>query len=146
MNVQGLGGLQQVAQTMTASAGKPTQGASPAEMSKVASSIQNDQGQSLVDIRDELQSAVKDAVQNHDGSGDLRSTIEGAINSTLEANGFDPSEVKGAMQDAGFSPADRLGAAGFDPASMLQNGSSEQDVIQSFLEQFRSGSNLDLEI
>ena len=160
MNIQGMGGMQQIAQLMNSGVGSsmlsqgPQQGGMPSQLS----SITNDQGQSLVDIRGELQSAVKDALQNHDGSGDIRSTIEGAIHSTLEANGFNPSEVKGARQDAGFDPMQRRGGGnpmaamfgggggGFDPASILQSGGTEQDMIQSFLEQFRSGVNLDLEI
>lgn len=165
MNVQGLGGMQQIAQMLmnsgmggagTLPQGLP-QGGPPSEIS----SITNDQGESLLDIRGELQSAVKDAMQNFDGSGDVRSTIEGAITSTLEEHGFDPEEVKGAMEDSGFRPMQMMasrggnpmmamlggqGGSGFDPSSLLESGGTEEDLVQAFLQQFRAGTNLDLEV
>ena len=146
MNIQGLGSLAQVgpARALSSSAA-----GAPAQLQRAASSITNEQGQSLFDIRDELKNAIRDALENHDGSESLRSTIEGAIHSTLEDHGFDPAEVKSAMQDAGFDPrAGRPGASGssgFQPAALLDSGGTEEDLIQSFLQQLRAGSQLDLE-
>lgn len=164
MNIQGSGGMQQIAQMLmnssTGSSAKLPQGLQQGGPPSQLASITNDQGQSLNDIRGDMQSAVKDAMQNYDGSGDFRSTIEGAINSTLEEHGFNPEEVKGAMQDAGFNPMQARasgggnpmmammggGSGGFDPSAFLQSGGSEEDLISSYLQQFRSGINLDLEI
>ena len=164
MNIQGMGGMQQIAQMLGRSmggAGMPPQGLSQGSPPSQLTAITNDQGQSLIDIRDDLQGAVKDALQGFDGEGDLRSTIEGAIHSTLEEHGFNPDEVKTAMQDSGFNPmqamASRGGgpmmamlgggeAGGIDPAALLQSGGTEEDLIQSFLQQFRAGANLSLEI
>ena len=102
---------------------------------------------------------MKGALESFDGSGDLRSTIEGAIDSALASNGFDPDEVRGAMEGAGFGPMQAMrsgagnpmaalfggGAGAFDPSSLLQSGKTEEDLVQSFLQQFRAGVNLDLE-
>lgn len=174
MNIQSTGGPSQIAQLLQSGSAANRGGPSPAmgggQPPSQFASITNDQGQSLLDIRDELQSAVKDAVQSSEGT-DIRSAVKNALDSTLEANGFDPAEVKGAMKEAGLGPmsrpggpgggpggqfsgqfAQRLGgqpfsgaAGGFDPMSIISGGGSEQDLVQSFLQQFREGSNLDLE-
>ena len=158
MNVQGTGSTPQIAQLLmsagTNRADLPPQLSEHGPPSRMTS-ITNDQGQSLVDLRDELQGAVQSALEEHDGSTDLRATIEGAITTTLEEHGFDPEEVKSAMQESGFDPGARsearmamlsgAGGAGFDPSAVLENGGTEEDLIQSFLEQFRAGAHLDVE-
>lgn len=117
--------------------------------SSAMQSVKGADGQSLIDIREDLQSAVQDAVQGFDGSGDLKAEVQSAIQSTLEENGFDVDEVKNAMESS-------FGAStmSFDPASMLMNsggpsralgGGMGESFVQSFLEQFRAGANLDLE-
>jgi hypothetical protein len=58
-----------------------------------ARSIQNADGQSLYDIRDQLQEAVRSAMKSGD-AGQVRE----AVQSTLEANGFDPSAVREAFR------------------------------------------------
>ena len=137
MNIEGLGGAQGIAQLLQSRGGPGAppiafpNGGPPAEVA----AIRNDQGQSLVDIKDDIRSAVQDAMNGFDGSGDLRSTIQGAIDETLTANGFDPSEVRDAVEESGF-----------DPAALLQGGGTEDDLIEAFLGQFRAGVNLDLEI
>jgi hypothetical protein len=155
--------MQHIAQTLMNS-GMGRVGALPQQLPQSGplnqlSSITNDQGQSLLDIRGELQGAVKEAIQGADGSGDFRATIEGAIHSTLEEHGFNPEEVKGAMQDAGFGSMQAMagrggspmaamlggGSGGFDPSTILQSGGTEEDLVQSFLQQFRAGVHLDLE-
>lgn len=161
MSIQGLG-MQHIAQTLMNS-GMGRADALPKQLPQSGplnqiSSVTNDQGKTLLDIRGELQGAVKEAMQGSDGSGDLRATIEGAIHSALEEHGFDPEEVKSAMQDSGFSPMQAIagrggnlaamlggGGGGFDPAALLQGGGTEEDLIQSFLQQFRAGVHLDLE-
>lgn len=118
-----------------------------------AGSIQNDAGQSLLDIRDELQDAVRAAVQGGNGSGDIRANVEGAIQKTLEDNGFDVDAVKGALEDAGISlQRVRANAGGGDllarAANALgmepQSSNGVDDFVNSFLQRLRSGSSLDL--
>lgn len=135
MNIQGIGGSQQIAemlmeQRMSAPAGSGQ--SSPVAAGQLAS-VTNDQGQSLIDIRDDLKNAVQDALANFDGEGDLRATVQDAFRSTLEENGFDPAQVRGAMEGSGFSPL-----------SAMSNGGDEEDLVQMFLQQFRAGSHLDL--
>ncbi|MEM1452292.1 MAG: hypothetical protein AAGI22_24510 [Planctomycetota bacterium] len=163
MNVQGLSVGHLSPTLMNSGIGRaaalpngPPQGGASSQLT----SITNDQGQSLLDIRDELRGAVKDAVQNAEGGSGFRDAIEGAIRSTLEEHGFDPEEVKGAVQDAGFGPmgagAARRGnpmaalrgggSGGFDPSALLQSGGTAEDLVQSFLEQFRAGTHLDFEV
>ena len=158
MNIQANGNTQQIAQTlMNSGVSGPSAVAEQAggvETAERFSSITNGDGKSLLDMRGELQGAVRDAIENYDGSGDLQSTVKDALNSTLEANGFEPSEVKSAMQDAGFDPSQRMEARssfaaaleGLDPASILESGGTAENVVQSFLEQLGSGANLDVEI
>ncbi len=163
MNIQEMGGMQSIAQ-MLMNRGMGEAGSFPPGFSAEGPPTQmrnltNDQGQSLLDIRGELQGAVKSALQGYDGSGDFRSTIEGAIHSTLTEHGFDPEQVKDAMQDSGFSPLKAMaagqknsmmgmfgGGGGFHSAAAFQEDDSAEDLIQSFLERFRAGVNVDFEI
>lgn len=156
--ISGMGppaGLQQLMR-----AGGPAQGGMP-PMSAMAGgpdraalqSIQGEDGQSLLDIRDQLQTAVQDAVQGFDGEGDLRSEVQGAIRSTLEENGFDVDEVRSAMESSfgssrmSFDPSAMMSRGGADPMALLGGaGGASDSFVQSFLEQFRAGVNLDLEI
>ena len=48
------------------------------------------------------------------------------------------------MEEARFDSMQAGDLGGFDPASLLEGGASEDDVVQAFLEHFRSGANLDL--
>ncbi len=167
MNVDGISGGIDIARLVGQSGfsganGLPLglgQGGPPSQIT----SIRNEEGQSLLDIRDELKSAVQGAMQDFDGSGDPRAAIQDAIQSTLESNGFDPAEVKGAMKDSGFGGMRSLMGGGggfgpggpgglggglgggFDPAAIMRDGGSEDEMIQTFLRQFRAGTNLDFE-
>lgn len=156
MNIEGTQGSQRLAEMLLRGSTSGTSGPAPGGLPPTGqlSSITNDQGQSLLDIRDQLKEAVQAALADYDGSGDLRSTVQDAIGSTLEANGFDPAEVKDAMRDAGLDPRRVMrglaGAApgvdgGFDPSMILGKGGSEEDLVQAFLQQLRAGANVDFE-
>lgn len=161
MNVEGLGSPQHI--TRTLGNGPPDTATLPHELAGggvpgSVATITNDQGQSLMDIRDELKGAVAAAMQDFDGGGgDFRAAIQDAIESTLEQHGFDPQQVKGAMQEAGLGPLQAMSTAQSNPmmamlggssdlASLLENDQAEEDIVQSFLAQFRAGIHLDLEI
>ncbi|MEO0652824.1 MAG: hypothetical protein AAFZ65_19275 [Planctomycetota bacterium] len=136
MNIERLtgSGLYSPGRIRTAVAGESSE-AGPNARARAAS-VTNPDGQSLLDIRDQLKDAVVSALQGADGGGDLRATIEGAIRSTLEENGFDPSAVQNAFQGAGFgTQAQGLGGA--------SQGDREEGLVQSFLERLRPGTNLD---
>jgi len=159
--IQSNGGMQHIARMLMQ--GPPEGGQMPQLGSMegmplpASAQITNEQGQSLLDIRDQIQKAVSDAVKNSDGSQDMREVVDAAIDAPLEANGFDPSEVKSAMESdmrqmprpqgvGGGNPfADASGAAGgFDAASLLNGGASSDEVVQSFLQQLSAGTNLDV--
>jgi hypothetical protein len=163
--IQGVGGISSMAQLLMkagpSATGGPPQGMLTGELPAGASTITGSDGQSLLDIREEMKAAVSDALQNYDGEGDLRATIQDTIHATLEENGFDPAEVKSAMTgEGGFPPIGGMqgGAplsflqalesgspsSSTDLASMLQSGGAEDDMIQNFLAQFRAGLSLDL--
>ena len=161
MNVQGSGSSESIALRLlaggTGSASTLGQaratGSGAASAPQLIGSIQNDQGQSLLDIRAELESDLREALDGFDGSEDLGSVIELAITSSLRAHGFDPSEVQAAMQDSALStPGLARGGnpfasgSGYENASLFPSGGNEQDLVQAFLENLRSGSNLDLSI
>lgn len=157
--IQGLGATQDLT-SLLASGGpggisappKFSRGAPPPELE----GIRNDEGQSLVDLRDTLQSAVSEAVRNQDGSGDLRTTIEGTIDSVLQENGFDPDEVKSAFRDiagdyapGGIPPSFGTGGrgAGFDIGSLFDSAEdTETELIDTLLEQLRPGSTIDVRV
>lgn len=161
MNIQGTGSTQQIAQLFRSggpsnSAASP-QPTAPGAPTRPFASITNESGQNLTEIRGELREAVRGALQASGGSGDVRSAVEAALDETLEANGFDPAEVKDAMRDAG-GPRGLVGRGGpphggpaggrladFNPAALLENGASEEDLVQSFLGQLRAGAQLDVE-
>ena len=157
MNIQSTGGLHELAQLLRGGrAGAPSgapQGLPPQGVANTAASITNERGESLLDLRGELRSAVRGALQAYDGQGDVRSVVQDALAEALEANGFDPAEVRGALRPEGFDPwgGGRAGAGGpgspggFDAASLLLSGSDDDDLVQAFLEQFRAGVGLDLE-
>ncbi|MEO0326269.1 MAG: hypothetical protein AAF447_25195, partial [Myxococcota bacterium] len=64
-----------------------------AELSKIT----NEEGQSLLDMKGEIESAVKSTLA--EGGG--RAEVKDALFETLEENGFDPSEVRSALENAG---------------------------------------------
>ena len=153
MNIQGTGGAQSLAALLQSgrspSAGAtqaPPPGGLAAGLGGPLASLTNDQGQSLLDLRDTLRGAVQEALQSGEGSGDLRSRIEEALFSALEANGFDPQEVRGAIEEGGLGQL--VGTpSGAAPASLgLPSAGQEDDIVQSFLQQFRAGISLDLKI
>jgi hypothetical protein len=129
--------------------------------------ITNESGQTLFDIRDQLSAAVKQAIQDFDGEGDLASAVQGAIQSTLEENGFDPDALReaaggaspiaairalrqGAGAPGGVPGAGALGAVtggfGADLSSLLQQTRDSDQLLESFFAQFRPGSQLDFEV
>lgn len=154
MSIEALGGAQTISRLLPPGGGAAApppgfgRGGPPPEVA----SITNDEGKSLIDFKGDIQSAVKGALSSYDGSGDLRSTVQGAINSVLEENGFDPDEVKDAFKSSGFDPRKALGGGGgspfgggFNPAALLNGGGTEDELIKSFLQQFRPGVNLDIQ-
>lgn len=157
MNVNGISGgidlARSIGRNASSGLGEPTRSLGAGEVRSHIASIQNDEGRSLFDIRDDLRGAVRSALQGFDGEGDPRTAVQDAIESTLESNGFDLGQVKGAMQDAGIGRLRSMingeaGAspAGLDPASLLRDGGGEDLMIRQFLQQFRAGVNLDLQI
>lgn len=168
MSIQGIDNNLQLARLQygggAPNGGQQLPGLPPEAASKLGA-IRNEQGQSVLDIRDQLQAAVKDAVAGFDGEGDLRSTIEGAVQSTLQDNGFDAASVRDAFggSGSGFGAGalppglpgglgggafggGSLGGPSFDIASILGGETTEEDLVQSFLQQLRPGSSLDQEV
>lgn len=126
------------AQTAAQAPSSSTQGSAM----RAAQSITSSEGQSLIDIKDELASAAQAAYDSFDGEGDIRSTVRDAIRATLTENGFDVEEVENAM---GPKP----GAGGRPPRGEEPSpagGGSEsfgERFVQSFLGRFSEGTNLD---
>lgn len=155
--IQSSGGMQQIARMLmqgTSGGGAPPKLEDLKGLPPPASAqITNEKGETLLDIRDEIQSAVSEALENNADSEDLKSVVDEAIAGVLREHGFDPAEVKEAMQTdmenmphpggAGFGEFPGA-ASGLDPASLLAKGDSSEDFVQAFLEQFRAGTNLDV--
>ncbi|MEO0649947.1 MAG: hypothetical protein AAFZ65_04645 [Planctomycetota bacterium] len=143
--IDAAGGIRQLASTFGQGGmrGAPPSGAARESMQARASSITNGEGQSLYDIRDELKSAVTDALKSSDGS-DPAAAVQGAIQSTLESNGFDVAEVRSAMEAGGGPFGSPSGGSPFGAASSVGGGSAQQDLVEQFLAQLRTGANLDL--
>ena len=134
-------------------------GLAQADASGHLGSITNARGQTLFDIRDQLKSAVIEALASHDGTGDRQTLVRDAIHSTLEANGFDPAALDAARADFNpmqsvtgranpFAVANR-GLDGADLDAMFGDDEDEKgadDFLQALLGQLRAGNNLDLEI
>jgi hypothetical protein len=138
------GGMQQLfaagsnAQTAAQAPSSSIQGSA----TRAAQSITSTEGQSLVDIRDELASAAQAAYDSFDGEGDIRSTVRDAIRATLTENGFDVEEVESAMgpkPGAGGRPPRGEGP----PPSDAGSESFGERFVQSFLGRFSEGTNLD---
>ena len=108
--------------------------------------MEYEQGQSLLDIRDELQGAIAAALEGADG--DPRSAVQAAVHDTLEAHGFDPQEVQRSMRDA-VGEALAGGGGGLQQLASLAGGGAEgaepAQLVERFLQSLRAGSHLDLE-
>lgn len=90
-------------------------------LAKVAQSFTNAEGQNLLDIKDDLQSAVKDAVRSGNPT-----EVKDALRGVLEDNGFDADEVMSALESArprrGGQPFGGPGLSGsVEPASMMKS-------------------------
>ncbi|MEL6427570.1 MAG: hypothetical protein AAFU73_10335 [Planctomycetota bacterium] len=148
--IQALGSATPIASLQSFGAARaPSQG--PAALfsggSNEAAAITNDEGQSLIDFKDELQAAVASALEESGGT-DPRSAVRSAVESTLSENGFDVEEVRSAMESRigemrrGGGPAAMFGgASAFGAAGGAESAS--QSMIDQFLSQLRAGSNLD---
>jgi hypothetical protein len=155
-SIQSLGSGQSISQLlMKAGVGKTPQMPTASSSGSLPSlNITNDKGQSLLDIRDQMQSAVASALQGLEPGQDVRSAVEGALDETLRENGFDPDEVKSAMDSFGGPDAMRqmMGGGGMpgggmgDLSSSLFSSGNEEDLVQSFLKRLQAGTNLDLSI
>ena len=90
------GGTQQLSASGPAaqSAGLLSPSQSEAASTATRQSITGADGQSRVDLRDELAAAAQTAFDSFDGEGSLRSDLREAIRSTLQENGFDLEEVE----------------------------------------------------
>jgi len=150
-SIQGLGDSQSIAQLLLKSqisASSPAQQVHKGHGKHSApANITNDQGQSLLDIQDELQTAIQDALNSVQG-GNAGQAVQKAVDSTLEQNGFDVSQVKSAMLGS-MNMSSTIGqfgagaAAGTDVIGSPQLSGSSQIALNSFLQQFGPGVNLD---
>lgn len=146
--IQALGGARPVAPAFEFGASRaPTQGPStPSGSPSLTESITGADGQSLVDIKDELQAAVQAALEDSNGQ-DPRAAVRSAVESTLESNGFDLNEVRSAMEKRMGGTGRPGGPGGGPPQSGLAMGaeSAAESFVEQFLAQFRAGSNFDFE-
>ncbi len=141
----------------------------PPLSSEVASTITNDRGETLLDLEDELTSAIQSALEGLAEGEDPREAVKAAIDGALEANGFDLAEVQAAFDDArGAGPVGQRppppppelarvnggGANGGGPSAdadapwaRASEGATEDlaaSLVQGFLAQLRSGANVDV--
>ncbi|MEM7305174.1 MAG: hypothetical protein AAF682_00820 [Planctomycetota bacterium] len=153
--IQGIGGLSQVARAL---AGGGANGAIPGgaegaqRVGNDRGPIRNDSGQTPLDLRDELKSAVREAIADAGGQGDLRSIIHDAIQSALRENGFDPDALRDGLRGGFGGGNDSMqlfgGTLGLDdPQSVLRapEGSDPDGPVKKFLMALRPGANLDTE-
>lgn len=160
-SIQALGDTQSIAQLWMNSqvgANAPsTLDLQPQGLPAAASTITNDKGQTLLDIQDQLKTAIQGALNSSSGSNP-RAAIQQAVDSTLQKNGFDVQQVKDSMQGAqgasgakgahhkhhhahGAKPAGDADASNDPFADPLTD--PIQSALQSFLNQLPAGANLD---
>jgi hypothetical protein len=154
-SIQALGDTQSIAQLWMNSqvgANAPaTLDLQPQGLPAAASTITNDKGQTLLDIQDQLKTAIQGALDSSSGNNP-RVAIQQAVDSTLQKNGFDVQQVKDSMKGAqgahhkhhhahGAKPAGDADASNDPFADPLTDPT--QSALQNFLNQLPAGANLD---
>lgn len=140
--------------------GPPPAGPPPEQLN----AITNSEGQSLLDIKDQMDTAIAAALEGNTEDTDVRAIVDAAINAVLEENGFDPAAVKSAMEESmgtygppkGGPPPPPPTEVSEDTEFSIEDlmtsvlGSEEGEVdlasnfVESFLMSLRPGSHMDV--
>jgi hypothetical protein len=106
-------------------------------------------------IHSEIQTAIQTALSESDGTGDMRSTIDNAVDTVLQNNGIDPAQFKEAMksaaQELGMPQPGGAGPMGPPPGggtygpqgTSTTDSSSQNDLLTQLLDALKSSSTSD---
>ena len=105
--------------------------------SSTQSPITNAEGANLGDIREYLEQAVAEALESYEGEGYPRDAVQQAVESTLQAHGFDFAKVAEARADRAAA-----GAVTYSPNGQERPADPEDPAtaVNGFLSQLPPGS------
>lgn len=95
------------------------------------------------DLKSQIETRVGDALKNADGSTDLQSAIDQAVNGVLEDNGIDPEQFKSQMEQVFRSMgAPAPSGGGYDRSGGLASSTtnSKNDLLSKLLSQLGGDS------